>query len=250
MKAIVFAAGLGTRLRPFTNEHPKALVEVGGEPMLGHVLRKLIAAGVNDVIINVHHFPEQITDYLKANNNFGINISISDESDLLLDTGGALIKAEKLIDLEEPLMIHNADILTDFPVEEMLGVHERTGADATLLMAERKTSRYLCFDNEYRLKGWINMSTGASLPAGYIPDSEDIRLAFGGVHIINPKKIIPGLKKFATSEVFSIIPFYSNNANELDIKAYLPSKPYRWHDIGKPESLEAARKEFIMKNSF
>lgn len=245
---MVFAAGLGTRLRPFTFEHPKALVEINGEPVLGHVIKKLIKSGVDHAIVNVHHFPDQIREYLKQNDNFGIRIDISDETDCLLDTGGAIVHAAAFIDRNEPLIIHNADILTDFNIGEMMSRHLESHADATLLVAPRRTSRYLCFDDEGRLKGWINKTTGATVPAGYSPrDNEDVMLAFGGVHIINPNTLLNEMVGFSSEPAFSIIKFYLSEIGRLDIRSYMPLTDYRWHDIGKPESLAEAREQFYAK---
>lgn len=242
---MVFAAGLGTRLRPFTLEHPKALVEVNGEPILGLVIKKLIKYGVYHVIVNVHHFPDQIREYLKQNNNFGIRIDISDETDCLLDTGGAIVHASEFIGSDEPLIIHNADILTDFNLGEMMSRHLESHADATLLVAPRTTARYLCFNNEGKLKGWKNKATGETVPAGYNPhENDDVMLAFGGVHIINPGTLLPKMIDFSSEPVFSIIKFYLSEIGMLDIRAYIPSADYQWHDIGKPESLAKARAEF------
>lgn len=239
MKALIFAAGLGTRLRPFTLEHPKALVPVRGIPMLQRVIEKIRNAGITDVVVNVHHFADQIIDFLNQNDNFGINISVSDERDLLLDTGGGILKAHTLLGDDEPFLVHNADILTDFPLEEMIARHIDTAADVTLLADDRKTSRYLIFNPESRMTGWTNISTGQILPEGFTPDADSRLLAFGGVHILSPAVFRP-LERFSAEKAFSIIPFYVAACRDLDIRAYTPSCPYSWHDIGKPESLRAA----------
>lgn len=168
MKAMIFAAGLGTRLRPLTDNCPKALVEVGGKPMLGRVMQRLIDAGVTEAVVNVHHFAGMIKEYLTANNNFGITVHVSDESDLLLDTGGGILRARQWLDGGEPFIVHNADILSDVDLAAMYRAHEASGADATLLVAHRQSSRYLAFGNaDSRLHGWINTTTGQTAPRAF-----------------------------------------------------------------------------------
>lgn len=170
MQAMIFAAGIGSRLKPLTDTMPKALVSVGGEPLLKRVLDKLIAAGFRHVVVNVHHFGEQIIDFLHENDDFGISISISDERGRLLDTGGGLKKAASLFDPSVPILIHNVDILSNVNLKQMYfqvpliqcpscgAYHLR--ADATLLVSRRKTKRYLIFDRVMRLVGWTNIETG------------------------------------------------------------------------------------------
>lgn len=245
MRAMVFAAGLGTRLKPFTLEHPKALVPVGGVPMLQRVLLKIKSAGITDVVVNVHHFAEQIVDFLKANGNFGIHISISDETSLLLDTGGGILAAAPLLDGNEPILVHNADILTDFSIDAMAADFGKADALASLFVSERRTSRYLLFDGDMRMRGWKNLSTGQVLPPG-LEVSGKKALAFGGVHIISPR-VFPLLRDYAqeAGPVFPIIPFYVQACQNHNIVAFSPNEPYMWHDIGKPESLAAATKAIL-----
>ncbi len=240
---MIFAAGLGTRLKPFTLSNPKALVPVGGRPMLQRVIERMKEAGISYIVINVHHFAEKVIDFLKENDNFGIEIRVSDESDLLLDTGGGIAHAVPLLEAGEPILVHNADILTDFSIKEMAEAHELSGADATLLCAERQSSRMLYFDENDNLVGWQNLNTGETRPAGFTPDRSMRPLAFGGVHIISPNL----LQDFAAESerngrVFSIIPFYLNIINRHEIKAWTPSKGFNWYDVGKPETLAAAEK--------
>lgn len=239
VKALVFAAGLGTRLKPFTLEHPKALVPVGGVPMLGRVITNLCDAGMTEVVVNVHHFADQIIDYLNKN-DFGIEISISDERDLLLDTGGGILKARRFLDTDKPFIVHNADILTDVDLAAMYDCHIRSGAEATLLTMERETSRYLYFDRtDNRLAGWENRKTGERLPVGFNPDSGLKALAFGGIHVLSPS-VFKRLENFSDTPVFSIIPFYVSEIGTTDIRAYVPSSDFTWIDVGKPESLRRA----------
>lgn len=245
MNALIFAAGLGTRLRPYTNDRPKALVEVGGVPMLERVILKLKEAGVKKIVVNVHHFAGKIVEFLNLNDNFGMDIAISDETDLLLETGGGILKAEKLLG-NEPFIVHNADILTDFPIGQMIERHVQSGADITLLADRRKTSRYLFFDTVHRMKGWGNMPENKFLPEGFVPDDSVCPLAFGGVHILNQSVFEP-LTRFAAERslrAFSIIPFYADVCRDLVIKGFTPDKSYRWIDIGKLESLAEANRLF------
>ena len=240
MKALVFAAGLGTRLRPFTLIHPKALVPVGGVPMLQRVIIKLRDAGVREMVVNVHHFASQITDFLRANDNFGVNIHISDETGLLLDTGGGILRARQWLD-DEPFIVHNADILTDFPIAPMLERHLASRADVTLLAAHRDTSRYLLFDPHGRMAGWHNTRTGETLPDGIRADAYS-SLAFGGVHLWNPSvfDILEEYSQRIGQESFPVVPFYVDACTSLRIVAYTPSAPYSWHDVGSPASLAEA----------
>ena len=153
MNAIIFAAGLGTRLRPLTDHCPKALVKVEGKSLLEHNIINLKRAGFDHIVVNVHHFGQQIIDFLAEHNNFGIDIKISDERDLLLDTGGGIMKALTLFANDDPVLIHNVDIISNINLGKVYEQHVKSGSDATLCVAQRKTSRYLMFDNDMRMKG-------------------------------------------------------------------------------------------------
>jgi len=158
---MIFAAGLGSRLKPLTDTMPKAMVPIAGHPMLEHVILKLKAAGFTEIVINIHHFGDQILDFLKVNENFGLTIHISDERDLLLDTGGGVKKARSFFEnSDEPFLIHNVDILSDVNLKELYDYHLQSGGVATLLASRRKTSRYLLFDEKKKLCGWTNKDTG------------------------------------------------------------------------------------------
>ena len=246
MKAMIFAAGLGTRLRPLTNDRPKALVEVGGVAMLERVITRLKSHGITEIVINIHHFGEKIIEFIKENNNFGITIHISDERDLLLDTGGGILKAQQWLNGNEPIIIHNADILTDFDLHKMIEQHINSNADATLLVADRKTARYFYIGENNRLNGWTNISTGEVKPADYIALNTDKLRAFGGVHIVSPS-IFSELQNYSTEPKFSITPFYIDRCKDLKIMGYTPNEKYQWHDIGKIESIAIAEQEFIEK---
>ncbi len=241
MKAMIFAAGLGTRLRPLTNDRPKALVVINGMTMLERVIRYLIRYGVDEIVINIHHFGEKIIDFLAENNNFGIDIHISDERDMLLETGGGILKARKYLDGKESFIVCNADILTDLDLGEMYKNHVYSNADVSLLVAPRETSRYFVFD-ENKLVGWTNINSGECRPDGLIIDENVKLLAFGGIHIISPS-IFKELENYATESKFSITPFYVDCCEKMQILGYTTSQKYYWHDIGKIESLKNAEKE-------
>lgn len=244
MKAMIFAAGLGTRLRPLTDTIPKALVPVGGKPSLQRVIERLRDAGIGQIIVNIHHFPDKIKTFLAKNNNFGVDIAISDESDQLLDTGGGLLKALPLIG-DSPVLLHNADIATDVDLGAMIESHQRSSADATLLVAQRQSSRQLLFDGTGLMRGWKNLSTGELRPSKLTDDSMLTPMAFNGIHIIEPT-LYPRLTEYGRQHgrVFSITPFYIDACQAANIREYQPREPYRWHDIGRPESLAKANEMY------
>ena len=236
---MIFAAGLGTRLKPLTDHMPKALVPVAGKPMLEHVILKLIASGFDEIVINVHHFAEQIIDFLKEKNNFGIKIWISDETEELLDTGGGIKKASSL--LNEPFLVHNADILSNVDLKALYDFHIASENDATLLVSPRKTVRYLLFDQTNRLCGWINKDTLQTKPEGFIYEPEvQQEYAFGGIHIISPS-----LFKYRDGWTgkFSIMDFYLQTCQKAKLGGYA-KKDLQLIDIGKPDTLAQAE-EFI-----
>lgn len=242
MRAMIFAAGVGSRLKPFTDAHPKALVEVGAEPMLGMVLHKLRDAGVDEAVVNVHHFADQVKDYL-VSKDFGMSIHISDESDCLLDTGGGLLKARQWLEDGGPFVVHNADILSTDSVAEMLNEHLDSQADVSLLVKRRESSRHLYFDqSSHRLLGWGDDRNGATRPDGFVPSADMAELSFGGVHVVDPL-IFPLLDEYAKAvgKVFSIVPFYTQYANVLNIRAHYPQDASVWFDVGNPQTLARAR---------
>lgn len=236
MKAMLFAAGLGTRLRPLTNDRPKALVEVNGLSLLEISLRKLIASGCDHAVINVHHFADMIIDFLKQKNNFGIKISISDERSMLLETGGGLKKAKRYFK-DEPFIIYNTDIITNLNIQKLYKAHLKSDAIATLAVRDRETSRYLLFDKKnHQLKGWTNKKTDEyrwSIPS----DGDEIPFAFSGIQVVSPEifEFMPRKK------VFSTIELYLKAAKKSFIKAY-PHDEDIWIDAGKPHHLEEAKK--------
>lgn len=241
MKAIIFAAGLGTRLKPLTDHMPKALVPIAGKPMLEHVILKLKAAGFTELVINIHHFGEQIIGFLEANRNFGLTIHISDERDMLLDTGGGIKKARNFFSGDEPFLVHNVDILSDTDLKALYEYHLHSGNDATLLASPRKTIRYLLFDDENLLRGWINKDTLQTKPEGFIYRAGQYReYAFSGIHVISPS-LFRYMDRWQGK--FSIMDFYLQTCREARLGGYL-TEQLRLIDIGKPETLAKAE-EFI-----
>ena len=235
MNALIFAAGLGTRLRPLTDHRPKAMVEVNGRPLLEHNILKLKAAGFNHIVVNVHHFGEQIIDFLVANANFGLDIRVSDERGLLLDTGGGLRKAMPMFDDGAPVLIHNVDIVSDADLGALYRQHCTSGADATLAINERTTSRYLLFDNDLRLRGWTNIQTGEVKG-----ERAPLQRAFSGIHVVS-SALAAHLNAFRADDVpFPIMDFYLGRCSELDFRGVELPSGCRWVDCGKPESLAKA----------
>ena len=245
-QAMIFAAGLGTRLKPLTDTMPKALVRVGGQPLLWHVVQKLKAAGYERIVVNVHHFAQQIVDYLKANDNFGIDIRISDETNGLLETGGGIKKSLPLFDPESPILIHNVDILSnvdfslgDCPLceqrSELQGdcpLCEKEPPDAMLLVSNRKTKRYLQFDDEMRLTGWKNIETGE------VKGQEGRSLAFSGIHLLGPNTF-PLFDQMP--DRFGIIDFYLKFCQQYVFLGN-EKKGLRLLDVGKLDTLHEAEK--------
>ena len=224
-QAMIFAAGLGTRLKPLTDTMPKALVRVGGHPLLWHVIMKLKKAGYERIVVNVHHFASQITDYLAANDHFGLDIRISDETEALLETGGGIKKALPLFDPSEPILIHNVDILSNLDLNAL-------PMDAPLLVvSERKTKRYLMFDDEMRLHGWTNIETGEVKG-----EKANHLLAFSGIHVFHPS-LTPLLADWP--ERFPIMDFYLKACGDHLIRGY-EAHDLQLLDVGKLDTLDHA----------
>lgn len=256
MNALILAAGLGTRLGPYTSDRPKALVEVNGRPMLWWQLHKLAAQGFDRFIVNVHHFAPMVIDYLHANRNFGLDIRISNESDLLLDTGGGIRQAMHMLDNPDPLLVHNVDIFSNANAAAMYLAHTGSGCHATLLTASRDTSRYLYFDNSNILHGWSNVKSGQQRsPYTCFTPKDFTPRAFQGIHVLS-QEILPYLDK-VTEPAFSITDFYIDNCRTLKIQgletvpAWKPAselepqsdkelQSLQWADAGRPETLSQA----------
>ena len=280
MKAMIFAAGLGTRLKPITDTMPKALVPVCGQPLLYHVITKLVVAGYDDIVVNVHHFPDQIIHYLHSH-DFGVRISVSDERDFLRETGGGVRFAERLLtdfstpptaplemtkrdsfaslrmtktnDLSfrpceasgeichtEPFLVHKVDIVSNLDLNWLRKQH-REGTLATVVVIERKTQRYLLFDEDNRLKGWTNIATGeVRSPFPDIDPDRCRKLAFAGIHLMSPA-IFEAFEKFGMGERFSIIDFYLRACADYPIYAAVPPD-FTLVDVGKKETLSEAER--------
>ena len=238
MNALILAAGLGTRLGKLTSDRPKALVEVCGRTMLEHQLRHLSAAGFDRFVINIHHFAPKVKAFLEEHQNFGLDIRLSDETDLLLDTGGGIRKAMRLFDNDLPVLVHNVDIFSSVDLKALYRSHIESGADSTLLVAQRSTSRYLYFDAEGMLRGWSNEKTG-QVRSPY-PDFDKAAFtpcAFQGIHVVS-RTLLPLLDEVPEPR-FSITDFYVDNAARLRLRSVL-SDAKDWVDAGKPEALERA----------
>ena len=276
MKAMIFAAGLGTRLKPITDTMPKALVPVCGQPLLYHVISKLVAAGYDDLVVNVHHFPDQIIHYLHSH-DFGARIAVSDERDFLRETGGGIRYAKHLLvdfstppaaPLEmterdsfaplgmtnelsfqpseargeichnEPFLVHNVDIVSNLDLNWLREQH-REGALATLVVSERKTQRYFLFDEDNRLKGWTNITTGeVRSPFPDIDPDRCRKLAFAGIHLISPA-IFGAFDRYGFGDRFSIVDFYLRACADYPIYAAVPPD-FQLVDVGKFDALPEA----------
>ena len=235
-KAMIFAAGTGSRLRPLTNQIPEALVPVAGVPLLERVICKLADAGFYDITINIHHLGQQIIDFLQAKQNFGLHIHISDERTQLLNTGGGIRHARHFLDGNEPFLVHNVDILTDANINVLWDSHIRNGAEATLLTEHRKTSRYLLFDSTMHLRGWFNQSTQEIRPAGLTNTYES--WAFDGIHVFSPS-LFRRMEDARWESSFSIIDFYLHVCADSFIQG-CPIQATHWFDTGTPDTLAKA----------
>jgi len=235
---MIFAAGKGTRLQPLTDTIPKALVKVNGTPMLEILIRKLIKNGFDEIIINLHHFPEQIIEFIGKKNYFGIRIEFSFEKEKLLNTGGGLKNAKDFFNDGKDFLLHNVDIISDINLKEFYNIHLKNKALITLAVKNRQTSRYLLFDEDNLLAGWENIKTGEKIISR--KDYEKlIHLAFSGIHIINPKVF----NLIDETGDFSIIDLYLRLVKNQKIMAYDIGKTF-WIDIGKPEELIIAEKNY------
>lgn len=233
MVGMIFAAGLGTRLKPLTDTMPKALVPLAGKPLLQWQVEKLRDAGITDIIVNVHHFPDMIIDTIRRNNGWGCNILISDERDQLLDTGGGLKKAinhSPFALRHSPLLACNVDILSNIDIKELVRAYEQAGV-SQLVVSERSTQRYLCFDAQNTLCGWTNIKTGE------LKGHDGRHLAFSGMQILSPETL--SHLQDMPQEKFSLIDFYLQVMNEVPLKAFVPSD-YRMMDVGKIDQIDEA----------
>ena len=239
MKAMVLAAGLGTRLRPLTNDRPKALVEVCGRTLLEITLARLRDFGIRDVIVNVHHYADMVIDRVRSAGNFGMHIEFSRE-DVLLDTGGGLKKAARFLgenpsaNKNEPFILHNVDVISTIDLQRMVEAHKKNEALATLAVQDRKTSRYLIFDEQLQLCGRRLIKEDKTEIVR--PAQNMTELAFAGIHVISPR-IFPLLTE---DGVFSIIPAYLRLAAQGEKIQAFRADEYYWRDLGKPENIQQA----------
>ena len=270
MRAMIFAAGLGTRLKPLTDTLPKALVPLAGKTLLQWQIERLKAAGITDIVVNVHHFPDMIINYLRENDNFGCRIAVSDERDMLLETGGGLRKAKSLLlgsgsresrNNDEPILICNVDILSNIDIPTLLNAYNPDEM-GVVVVSSRDTQRYLLFDHDNRLRGWTNIATGEVRPASLVsslnilpPTGEaDLQakptyqlqrsdlspLAFSGMQVLNPR-IFDAMDKVVAEkgDKFSLIDLYLSIAEKEILRAFIPEN-YRMMDVGKIAQLSEA----------
>ena len=260
---MIFAAGMGTRLKPITDTIPKALVPVCSEPLLKHLIDKLKGAGYNDVVINIHHFAEKIREYVAMNNSFGINISFSDETDMLRETGGGIRHASALLDDGEPFLVHNVDILSNLDLEDFYEAHMAASISAdtplaTLLVSERETARYFLFDKGNNLVGWMNKLSGEVKSPytelkreasenfdweGFLKENGLKNYAFAGTHIVSPAAL-EIMQDWP--EKFPIVDFYLQMADKYIIKGYVKND-LEMVDVGKLDSLDKAEKFLLCR---
>ena len=233
---MIFAAGMGTRLQPFTDNHPKALAQVNGVPLLERNIKYLQSYGINDFVINIHHFGGQILAFLAENDNFGANIEISNESDELLETGGGLLFAKRFLENEKTFLIMNVDILTDLNITNLINIHELKGGMVTLAVSDRDSTRKLMFNDKMYLKGWKNLTTNKKTVVGGIFKLRE--LAFSGVHCVNSEIFT----KITRTGKFSIVDEYLDLMKEDIIIGYQHTA--NLIDVGKPESVAEAEKLF------
>ncbi|MDE6523483.1 MAG: NTP transferase domain-containing protein [Muribaculaceae bacterium] len=239
MKTMIMCAGLGTRLKPWTDEHPKALVPVGGVPMLRRVIERLADQGFDEVTINVHHFADQIIEFIQKEKLPVKNINVSHESKALLDTGGGILNAESFLAKDSrPFLVHNVDILSNADLKKLYDAFEKSDAHIILLVSDRKSDRRLVFDKCLNLKGWVNLKTGHIRPDNLIINEEDKILAFSGIYIMSPE-VFSIMKNGGFSGAFPIMDFFLSGISDLKIKG-VSQDGLEIIDIGKPDTLHRA----------
>ena len=235
---MIFAAGLGTRLYPITLNKPKALVEVAGKTLLQMAIEKVSNAGYHELVVNVHHFGDQIIDFLKMNKDFGLSIKISDERGQLLDTGGGLVKAAPWLEGVEPFLVYNVDVLSDIDLQQFRKYHEELGGLATLAVRDRETARYLAFDESMQLSGWKNIKTGNEIISRNMQNNS--LLAFSGIQLIEPAIF----KLISETGNFPLMSLYLRLAAEHRIMGFLDNSNL-WMDLGKPDQIKEAERFII-----
>ncbi len=240
MRAMILAAGLGTRLQPLTHNLPKALVKIRDKTLLEIAINNLVRNGFDKIIINVHHFAEQVINFI-GQNNFDADITISDERDKLLDTGGGLKKASRFFKDGKPFLLYNVDIISNLNLQTLYQANKKSNSIATLIVRKRESSRYLLFNSGNILCGWKNIKTGELITSCNIDLLDEF--AFNGIHIIDPKifSLMPD------DDVFSMIDLYLDIMRDNKIIAHIDNDSF-WLDVGKPESLKIAEKNFSLIN--
>ena len=240
MKAMIFAAGLGTRLKPLTDTMPKALLPLAGKTLLQWQIERLQAAGISDIVVNIHHLGEQIIDYLLQNDGFGCRVQISDESDALLETGGGLLKAASLLGENEPVLVCNVDILSNIDLPRLIAAHKADDL-ATVVVSNRETQRYLLFSGEGALRGWMNKKTGEYRPA-HAATEDLVPMAFSGMQIVSPAFFHELRQTQAEKgDKFSLIDAYLSIVTRQagTVRAFVPQY-YKMMDVGKIDQLDEA----------
>ena len=246
MKAMILAAGMGTRLKPLTDTMPKALVPVDGIPMIERLINLLRSKGFDSIVVNVHHFHDMLREFLSGV-TFDGKIAISDESDCLLDTGGGLVHAAPLLfDDQEFVLVHNVDILSNADITGLIDFHIKSGADATLLVSSRNSSRKLIFDNASNLEAWHNLKEDSFRPDGFKPTSSSQELAFSGIYVIG-KKCVEEMARLMGEGKYSVIDYFLHPERKSVVKGY-QQQDLTLLDIGKPATLSQA--PVLLKNIF
>lgn len=242
MKAMILAAGLGTRLKPWTLSHPKALVPVKGVPMLERVIYRLKEEGFDEIIVNVHHFGEQIIDFLSSR-DFGVRCLISDERDRLLDTGGGIVKADALVG-SEPLLVHNVDILSNASLKDLMRRHLEKAEDATLLVSERESSRKLIFDSGMSLLGWHHLEENRYRPAHVVPSADCKEYAFSGIYVAGAG-MRKEMKKMFGEQKFPVMDYLLSEDRICEVSGYVQAD-LELIDIGRPDTLLKADAQALL----
>lgn len=240
MKGMILAAGLGTRLKPWTDHHPKALAVVNDKSLLQRNVEYLQSFGIDEVVVNVHHFPDQVVDAIETNKGWGSKVIISDETSEVLETGGGLMKAEDHLIGPEPFVLMNVDILTDLDLKWMLDYHKQHSPLATLATTTRETSRYFLFDEYNNLVGWRNVKTGEEKGNPQLLKATIRQRAFSGIHVIGPT-IFSLIKRQGK---FSMVDVYLDLMQQTTIKSFDHSNS-KFIDVGKPESIGQAERMFV-----
>lgn len=237
MNAMIFAAGLGTRLRPLTDNMPKALVEFRGKPLLWHAIQNVIGVGVERIVVNVHHHADQIINYLN-NNSWDVDIVISDETGQLLETGGGLLKAKSFFIPNKTILVQNSDIIVKTDLNAFVNSHFSRKTDITLMVKKRPTNRYLLFDEELHLVGWENTKTGEVIQV--MPSNHKEQLGFCGIHLLEPHI----LNKMGEIRPFSIINTYLELAKTENVFGYKIAEEDKWFDLGTIDKLYEAERKY------